>query len=86
MCCEEVVFLFNGNLDRNCLLNVFLRTIFDSDIAQSERYLLIHDAALGVSPSVHDIELCNHTDCSDTLWVDLTSHFQTLLYALILSG
>jgi hypothetical protein len=86
MCSEKVVFFLNGNLDRDRLLNVFLRTIFYSDIAKAERYFLIHDTALSICPSVHDIELCNHADCSDTLWVYLTSHLQTLLYALILGG
>lgn len=64
-----------GLLLRDCFLNrdlindIFLGSVLDTNVAQSERHFLITDHSLGVSSPVHDVDLGDDTDGADTLWV-----------------
>lgn len=54
-------------LDRDLINNIFLGSVLDTNVAQSQWYFQIHDHALSVSSSVHDVNLGDDTDGADTL-------------------
>ena len=75
---ERHLFLHRGS-NRDLVLDIFLGSVLNTDEAQTELNLLVHDSTFGVSASVHDVNLRNNTDSSDTLRVDFTRHTKTLL-------
>ena len=64
---EKCHFLCHGLLDRDLILNVLLCSVLDAYKTQTKLNLLVHDHSFGVCASVHDIDLCDHTNGSDTL-------------------
>jgi len=79
MCIEETHLFLHGLLDGNASLDVLLGSIFDTDETKTKLDFLIHDHALGVCASVHDINLGDDTDSSNTLRINSTSHSKTFL-------
>jgi len=75
---KEVVLFFNGLLHRNLVLNIFLRSIFDAHKSETQVDFLIHNHALRIGSSVHNVDLRNHTNRPDTLCVNLSSHPQSV--------
>jgi len=71
---EEGTLLCNGLIDRNLIDNIFLCTILDAHKTETKLDFLIHDHLLGVGTSVHNINLGDNTDGTDTLGVKLTRH------------
>ena len=78
MLCEEGSLLCDGLLDRNLIDDIFLGTILDTHESETELNFLIHDHFLGVGTSVHNIDLGDDTDGTDTLGVEVTRHLQTI--------
>lgn len=76
---EEGHLLFLGGLDRDSVLDILLRSVLDSNESQTKLNLLVHNGALRVCASVHDINLRNDTDSSDALGVDPSGHSETFL-------
>lgn len=79
MAVEERHLLFHGCLDRDLLLDVGLRSVFDSDEAETQLDILVHNSALSIGAAVHDVDLGDDTDSTDTLRIDFPRHSQTLL-------
>jgi hypothetical protein len=76
---SKISLLFCKSLiDGNLVDNILLRSIFNTDIAETELYLLIHDHLLSVSTTVHDIDLCDDTHGTDTLFIKLLRHLKTI--------
>lgn len=75
---EVSLLLCKSLIDRDLVNNILLRSIFDTDIAETELHFLIHDHLLGVSTTVHDIDLCDNTYGTDTLFIELLRHLQTI--------
>jgi len=76
--CKVSTLFFNGFLDWNAVDNIFLRSVLDTNITKSEGDLLVHDHALGVCATIHDINLSYDTDCTDTFLVKLTRHLKAI--------
>jgi len=76
---EEGHFLLHGGFHRDLINDVLLGSVLNADESEAELNLLIHDHALGVGASVHDVDLGDHTDSSDTLGVNPAGHSQTFL-------
>ena len=83
---EKGHLFLHGCLDTDLILDVLLRSVLDADKAQTQRNLLIHDHAPGVSASVHDIDLGDHTDGPDALGVNIARHAKTFLRGHISVG
>ena len=83
---EEGHLLIHSSLDRDLILDILLGSVLDSDEAQPELDLLIHDHAFGIGTSVHNIDLRDNTDSSDALRIDSTRHTQTFLSSHICVG
>jgi len=75
----KIGLLFSESLVHGDLVdNVLLSSVFDTDVAETEFDLLIHDHFLGVSTTVHDVDLRDYTDGTDTLLIKCLSHLQTI--------
>ena len=75
---SEVGLLFGESLRNWDLVDdVLLCTVLDTDVAESEWYLLVHKHLLRVDTTVHNIDLCDDTDCANTLLVDVLGHLQS---------
>jgi len=75
---EVKLFLLDGILHRDLVDDVFLGSVLDTDETESELHFLVVDHALGVGTSVHDIDLGDNTDGSDSLGVKLTGHLEAI--------
>jgi len=78
MACEVFLFLSNGHGYWNCVNNIFLGSVLNTDITHAKWNLLIHNHAFGVGTSVHDVNFGDDTDSADTLWVELSRHLETV--------
>ena len=76
---EETHFFLHRSLDRDLILDVLLCSVLDSDKAETKLDLLVHNHTLGIGSSVHDVNLGDDTDRSDTLGIDSASHTETFL-------
>jgi len=74
MCAEIELFSFDGNLDRDSINDILLRTIFDTNKSKSQIYVLTLDHSLSTGTFIHDVDFGNDTNSSDTLWITLSSH------------
>lgn len=75
---EVKLFLGDGLLDGKLVNDILLSSVLDTDETESELDFLVEDHALGVGTSVHDIDLGDDTNSSNTLGVELTSHLETI--------
>ena len=75
---EESLFLRDSFLNWDLVNDIFLSSVFNADVAETKSYFLVHDHLFRVGTAVHNIDLCDHTDCSDTLGVEVTRHLQTI--------
>lgn len=78
MCTEIELFSFDGNLHRDSIDDVLLRTIFNADESKSEIDVLTFDHSLSTGTFIHDVDLCDDTNSSNTLWINLSCHLQTV--------
>ena len=79
MTVEKGHFFFHSSFDRYLILDIFLSSIFDTHKAQTKLNFLIHNHALGIGSSVHNVDFCDHTHGPDTLGIDPTGHSKTFL-------
>ena len=86
MAVKERHLLLHGSLDREPILDILLRSVLDTDETKAQLNLLVHDRALGISAAIHNINLGDYTNCTDTLWVNTSRHTQTLLDGHICIG
>ena len=75
---KECLLLGQGLLHRNLIDDVLLSSVLDTDVAQTKWHLLVHEHLLGIDTTVHDINLSDNTDCTDTFGVDVTRHHKTV--------
>lgn len=76
---SEESLLFSDSLPHWDLVDdIFLSTVFYTDKTETQLNLLVHDHLLGVSTTVHNINLGDNTDGTDALGVELTRHLKTI--------
>jgi hypothetical protein len=73
MSAEELFFVTYSIFNRQGDVNLMLRAAFYSKIAQFERVYSTLKVLDGVSAFVHEVNFCNYTDCSITIWIDFAS-------------
>lgn len=78
MSAEVELLLLDGRLDGDSVQDVLLGPVLDSDEPETERHIFTLDHPLGVGTPVHDINLGDNTNSTDTLWVHLSRHLQTV--------
>lgn len=83
---EKCHLFFHGRFDGDLILNILLSSILDTHKAQTQLNLLVHDHALGVRASVHDVDLGDDANGSDTLGINPARHPETLLRGHISVG
>ena len=77
MVTEECSLFADCNLYGLILNNILLRTIFDTDKTEPESYLLAHKRLSGIGSLVHDVDLCEHTNSANTIWINLLTAAQS---------
>ena len=82
---ERHLFLHSGT-NRDLVLDIFLSSVLYTNVTETELNLLVHDSTFGVGTSVHNVNLRDNTDSSDTLRVNSTSHTKTFLCGHISVG
>ena len=75
---KEQLFLFHSLLNWNLVNDILLSAILYTDISETECYILVHDHSLCIRSSVHNVNLCDHTNCPDSLWIQVPGHLQTI--------
>lgn len=61
-CGEKFLFGFETFFDWNIVDDIFLASVFDTDVSVSERNLLIFENITSIITSVHDIDFSETTD------------------------
>ena len=74
MCAKIELLSFDGNLDRDSINDILLRTIFDTNKSKSQIYVLTLDHSLSTGTFIHDIDFGDDTNGSNTFWVNLSCH------------
>jgi hypothetical protein len=75
---EIHLFFLNGFSNWDLVDNIFLGSVLDTDVTHSEVNLLVENHTLGIGSSVHDINLGDNTDGSDTFGINLSCHLKTI--------
>lgn len=75
---EESLFFGNCLLHWNLINNIFLRSVFDTDITKTKGHLLVANHFLGIYTSIHNVDFSDHTNRADTFGVKVTRHLQTI--------
>jgi hypothetical protein len=75
---EIELFLLDGSLHRYPVDDILLGPILDANESKSQLDILSLDHAFGIGSSVHDIDLGDDTDGSDTLGVQLSGHLEAV--------
>lgn len=75
---EVELFSLDGIPDRHVVNDVLLRSVLHTDVAESQRDILTSQHALGVGTFVHDIDLGQDTNGTETLGVELSGHLETV--------
>ena len=75
---EESLLFCDSFFNWNLIYNIFLCSVFYTDVTETKRYFLVHYHSLSICTAVHNINLCYNTNCSYTLWIELTRHLQTI--------
>lgn len=70
--------LIEGGIDAHVGVDVLLRAVLYANIAETHWYFLPHDHSLRICSSVHDVDLGDHTEGADALFIDLASHLQSI--------
>ena len=78
MASEILLFFSDGLSNWNLVYNIFLSSVLYTYVSHAKWDFLIHDHALGVGTSIHDIDFCDNTDCSDTFGIKLSSHLEAV--------
>jgi len=74
MSTEIQLFLLDSFSYWNSINNILLGSILDSNEAKSECDILSFDHSLSVGTFVHDINLGDNTNSSNTFWIQLSCH------------
>lgn len=69
---------FDCSLDRDSIHDILLWSIFDTNESQSQLNIFSFEHSLSISSLIHDINLGDNTNSSDTLWIEFTSHLKTI--------
>jgi len=86
MCAEVELLLLNGSLHSLSIDDVLLGSVLDTNETKSKADVLTFDHSLGACSLIHDINLGDDTNCSNTLWITITSHLETIRCGQILIG
>lgn len=78
MSVEIKFFLFNSSLYWNSINNILLRSIFNSNEPESKSNIFSFNHSFGTCTFIHDIDFSDDTNCSNTFWVNLSCHLQTI--------
>ena len=75
----EVSFFFlDSFFDSNLINNILFGSILDSNVTMKKWYVLALEHSFCISTPVHDIDLSDSSDCSDTLRIQLHCHLETI--------
>jgi hypothetical protein len=75
---KVLLFLSDRLSNWNCIDNIFLSSVLNTDVAHAKWNLLVHNHTLGIGTSVHDVDFSDDTDCSDTFGVELSCHLEAV--------
>lgn len=78
MCTEIQLLLLNSCLHGNTINDILLRSVLDSDKSKSQLHIFTLEHTFSVGTFVHNVNLCDNTNSSNTLWIKLTGHLQTV--------
>jgi hypothetical protein len=74
---EELCFCFQGIRQRFVSLNVLLGSVDYTDKTKLEGVDPARQDFESIGTMVHKVELCEHTNCSLALWINLASQLQS---------
>ena len=83
---EVVGLVLDGELDIDVVDDVLLTTVPDSDEAETERDLLVHEHAAGVGAFVHDVDFGDDADGPPAAGVELAGHQEGVAGGHVLVG
>jgi len=69
MSAEKQLLLFHRFLNGNLVDDIFLSTVFHADISKPQLNVLIHNHALRICSTIHNVNLCYDTYRADSLWI-----------------
>ncbi len=75
---EESLLLCNSILHRYLVNDIFLGSVLDTNVSESQRYLLVHKHLLCVCTAIHNVDLRNDTDSTHTSFINFASHLQAV--------
>ena len=78
MCTEIELLSFDGDLDRDSVDDILLRTVLNTNKSESKLNIFSFDHSLGAGTLVHDIDFGNNTNSSNTLRINLSGHLKTV--------
>lgn len=86
MALEILIFFVQSDSYFNFVVDVFLRSVFNSHVAKFQRDLSVQNHARGISSSVHDIDFSDDTQSSGSFRIPLSCKMQSLRSAHISIG
>lgn len=78
MCAEVQLFLLNSLLNWDSINNVLLGPVLDSNESKPKGDILSFNHSFGTCSSVHYINFSDDTNSSNTFWITLSSHLETV--------
>jgi len=78
MSVEIEFFLLDSSFNWNSINDILLGSVFDSNETESKSDIFSFDHSFGTCTFIHDIDFGDDTDSSNTFWIDLSSHLQTI--------
>jgi len=78
MSAEIQLLFFDSCLDWDSIHNILLWSIFDTNESKSQLNIFSFEHSFSISSLIHDINLGNDTNSSNSLGIKLTSHLKTI--------
>ena len=75
---KEGDFVFECLFDWHFVVNIFLGSVYDTDVSQFEMDLLIHKHALSGCAFIHDIDFCDDSDSPFSCLVPVSGQLKTI--------
>ena len=73
MSTKEIFFIFNSFDNGDIVVNLLLRSALDSKVTKLQWIYIPLEQVKRISSFIHEIDLCDNTDCSFTFRVDFSS-------------
>lgn len=75
---EKQLLFLDCRLYSDSVDNILLWPVLDTNETQSQEHVLAFNHSLGVCTFVHDINFGDNSDSSNTFWIQLSGHLQTV--------